>query len=70
MKLVICGEERDLPAATLLEVWHLEAQESELLSFEGYAIALNGRVVRRADWGATPVREEDRIEIVRAMQGG
>ena len=29
-----------------------------------------GRVVRRAAWGQTPVNEGDRIEIVRAMQGG
>ena len=36
----------------------------------GIAIALNGAVVRRADWDATPLKCGDVVEIVRAMQGG
>jgi sulfur carrier protein len=36
----------------------------------GVAVALNGVVVRRADWAATPLKGGDVIEIVRAMQGG
>ncbi|MFC6051123.1 sulfur carrier protein ThiS, partial [Methylobacterium hispanicum] len=51
-------------------VFRAEAVESGIESPEGVAIALNGRVVRRRDWEATPVRDGDRIEIVRAMQGG
>ncbi|GLS42099.1 hypothetical protein GCM10007884_00840 [Methylobacterium brachythecii] len=47
----------------------IEAEERELPS-EGIAIALNGRVVRRKDWAETALSEGDRIEIVRAMQGG
>ncbi|PJI38845.1 thiamine biosynthesis protein ThiS [Methylobacterium radiotolerans] len=33
-------------------------------------VTLNGRVLRRRDWVETPVSEGDRVEIVRAMQGG
>jgi len=36
----------------------------------GVAVALNGAVVRRADWSATPLKGGDVVEIVRAMQGG
>ena len=36
----------------------------------GVAVAVNGRVVRRAEWGATALNENDEIEIIRAVQGG
>ena len=36
----------------------------------GVAVALNGALVRRADWGTTALHPGDTIEIVRAMQGG
>jgi sulfur carrier protein len=36
----------------------------------GVAVALNGAVVRRADWATTALRVGDTVEIVRAMQGG
>ena len=36
----------------------------------GVAVALNGAVVRRADWTTTALRAGDTVEIVRAMQGG
>lgn len=70
MKLVVNGEERELVAATLAEIFEAEAREREFQSAQGFAMALNGRVVRRDAWGETPVSEGDRVEIVRAMQGG
>jgi sulfur carrier protein len=36
----------------------------------GVAVALNGAVVRRADWATTMLNPGDTVEIVRAMQGG
>ena len=36
----------------------------------GVAVALNGAVVRRADWPTTALTAGDVVEIVRAMQGG
>jgi sulfur carrier protein len=36
----------------------------------GVAVALNGAVVRRADWATTTLNPGDMVEIVRAMQGG
>jgi sulfur carrier protein len=36
----------------------------------GVAVAVNGALVRRADWTTTPLAAGDVVEIVRAMQGG
>jgi sulfur carrier protein len=36
----------------------------------GLAVAVNGEVVRRADWDSTVVREADRLEVLTAVQGG
>jgi sulfur carrier protein len=36
----------------------------------GIAVAVNGEVVPRGGWPATPVGEGDQIEIVTAVQGG
>ena len=39
-------------------------------SRRGFAIALNGEVVRAARWDETDVSEGDRVEIIRAVAGG
>ena len=36
----------------------------------GTAVARNGEVVPRRAWTETPLREGDRLEVVRAVQGG
>jgi sulfur carrier protein len=36
----------------------------------GVAVALDGEVVPRQDWGTTELREGQSVEIVRAVQGG
>ncbi|MCJ2033531.1 sulfur carrier protein ThiS [Methylobacterium sp. J-068] len=70
MKLTVNGEARESAAGDLDALFREEAAETGLDSPQGIAIALNGSVVRRRDWGATPIAEGDRVEIVRAMQGG
>jgi sulfur carrier protein len=37
---------------------------------KGIAVAVNDTVKPRSAWPATTIRENDRIEIVRAVQGG
>lgn len=37
---------------------------------DGVAVAVDGVVVRRADWAATPVPSGARLEVLTAMQGG
>jgi sulfur carrier protein len=36
----------------------------------GVAVAVNGAVVRAADWSRTWLRADDRVEVVTAHQGG
>ncbi len=66
MTLIINGQPHQLPEPTTLET------VLATLSFpqEGVALALNGQVLRRADWESTALGEGDRIEIVRAVGGG
>lgn len=70
MRLVVNGQERESPAADLAELWRIETEPLEVDGPEGFAIALNGSVVRRAAWAATMLSEGDRVEIILAMQGG
>jgi sulfur carrier protein len=70
MTIYINGEPRERVAETVDALFRLEAEETGIESPQGVAIALNGRVLRRRDWGETPVADGDRVEIVRAMQGG
>ena len=66
MRLVLNGAAREAPAlATVadLSVW------LALPSF-GTAIELNGAVIRKAEHPATPLREGDRLEIVKLVGGG
>ena len=60
------GEPRDLPdGGTVAEaVAELTAAPS------GVAAAVNGDVVPRGSWAATPLRDGDQVEIVTAVQGG
>lgn len=66
MKLRVNGEEKDVaPVATLADF--LAALN---LAPGRLACEVNGAVVRRADYGATALREGDQIEIVQMIGGG
>lgn len=39
-------------------------------SRSGIAVAVNDRIVPRAEWETTVLEDGDRIEIITAMQGG
>ena len=75
MRLVVNGEDRDTEARTLAALWaveteHLGIEEDAPPSRRGFALALNGEVVRAARWDETRVNEGDRVEIIRAVAGG
>jgi sulfur carrier protein len=36
----------------------------------GVAVAVDGEVIRRAEWGKTKLRSKQSVEVVRAVQGG
>jgi len=70
MKLTVNGQARDCEATSLAELWRNETAELEISEPRGFAISLNGAVVRRAAWSTTTVRDGDAVEIIRAMSGG
>jgi len=70
MKLTVNGQARDCKAANLAELWRKETADLDIAEPRGFAISLNGAVVRRAAWPSTVVREGDAVEIIRAMSGG
>jgi sulfur carrier protein len=68
--LTVNGLPRESDAATLAELWQRETEGLEAASPRGFAISLNGVVVRRAAWPATRLADGDTVEIIRAMSGG
>lgn len=65
MTIRLNGEAREIAARSISEL----LQEIGM-PVQGVAVALNARVVRRADHAATTLQEGDEIEIIRAVQGG
>jgi sulfur carrier protein len=70
MILSVNGKRRETAAANLVELWREEAEDLNVESPTGYAIALNGKVVRKDKWQDSTLADGDRVEIIRAMQGG
>ncbi|MGE5268712.1 MAG: sulfur carrier protein ThiS [Thiohalocapsa sp.] len=66
-RLRINGEEAEVAAATLAELLAVRGIDPNARFL---AVALNGEVVRRADWPRQPLAAGDAVEIVRPLQGG
>ena len=60
------GEPRDLPDGSTVA----QAVTALTAAASGVAAAVNGDVVPRGSWAATPLRDGDQVEIVTAVQGG
>ena len=65
MKVKINDKETEVTAKSLLE---LSAELS--LPAKGVAGAVNNRMVPRAEWEQTAVKENDNIVIIKAVCGG
>jgi sulfur carrier protein len=61
------GEPRDRAGATIAE---LLADLGVEMQARGVAVALDGEVVPRGEWGERRVNEGQRVEALSAMQGG
>jgi thiamine biosynthesis protein ThiS len=70
MRVTINGEERGCEATNLADLWRKETANVDIADSRGFAVSLNGVVVRRASWTTTVVCDGDTIEIVRAVSGG
>jgi len=68
VRVVLNGERRDLgPDATVREAVAATGAPSE---GRGVAVALDGEVVPRRLWDEIALAEGQRVEVVRAVQGG
>ena len=61
------GQDELLEVATLAALLQEKAVDT---GKRGIAVAVNGAIVPRAAWAQTMLRPDDRIEIVRVLQGG
>ena len=68
MKVLLNGERRDL--GTHPTVREAVAATGAPREGRGVAVALDGEVVPRRQWDEISLREGQRIEVVRAVQGG
>ena len=68
MTVVVNGQPRQVAdGATVAD---LVAEHGPAAAGERVAVAVNGEVVPRSAWLATPVADGDRVELLAAMQGG
>jgi sulfur carrier protein len=65
--LRINGKDAELAATTIAE---LLAEQGIDPKTRFLAVAVNGAVVRRAEWQAAALATGDNVEIVRPFQGG
>lgn len=66
MTVVLNGEDAELASGATV----LDALEAFGLPRTGVAVAVDGSVVRRGDWAATPLTDGARVEVLTAVQGG
>ena len=66
MTVTVNGTERQVPDGTTLA----EVIEALDVPAAGVAVAVNGAVVRRADWPVTPLADGATVEVLAAVQGG
>lgn len=68
MRVIVNGEPVELRSgATVRDAAQAVGVEAEA---RGVAVALDGEVVPRAELARRQIRENQRIEVVRAIQGG
>lgn len=66
MTVYLNGEAAELAAGASV----LDALDTLGVPRTGVAVAVDGSVVRRADWAATALADGARVEVLTAVQGG
>ena len=68
MTIELNGRRVELPTgATVADAVLQAGAEGEV---RGVAVAVDGEVVRKAEWQQTRLRPDQSVEVVRAVQGG
>ena len=68
MRIELNGEGRELPAGATLADAARTAGAGE--GGRGFAVAVDGEVVPRGEWGTTALRDGAAVEVLAAIQGG
>lgn len=68
MRITLNGDPRDLPAGASVER-AVEASGAPPAG-RGLAVAVDGEVVPRREWGKTTLADGQRVEVLQAVQGG
>ncbi|SEF47585.1 sulfur carrier protein [Thermomonospora echinospora] len=66
MRVTVNGQSRELPEGTTVAAVVATVTEATT----GVAVAINDEVVSRGSWAGTAVRDQDRVEVLTAVQGG
>jgi len=66
-RLRVNGVEEEVGAATVADLLRARGVDPAVRFL---AVAINGAVVRRAEWPSHPLVAGDDVEIVRPLQGG
>lgn len=68
MRVIVNGEEHEFADRTnVAEIVHAYGPQR---TDRGVAVAVNGEVVRRTEWGGIEVGDGDRVEVLVAIGGG
>lgn len=67
MTITVNGTTRDVPDDTTVADLVAELVDGDPT---GTAVAVDGEVVRQAEWSTTPLDPDARVEVLRAVQGG
>jgi len=68
VKIILNGNEKDVnDGANLLD---LLSQSKISNDKQGVAVAINEDVISRKEWKQIKLKQNDRIEIIQAVQGG
>jgi sulfur carrier protein len=68
MDIELNGEVKSIPDGTT--VADLLSGEGIDRDTKGTAVAVNAEVVPRSEWHAAVLRPDDRVDVIRAVQGG
>jgi sulfur carrier protein len=66
--MIVNGELRELPPG--VTVSDLVVELGLPAGGRGVAVAVEGEVVPRAEWGTRELSDDERVEVLTAMQGG
>ncbi len=68
MKIIVNGNERDMDeGANLVDLLTQSKLDNDK---PGVAVAINNDVISTSEWKNIKLKQNDRIEIIRAVQGG